>query len=110
MGILMTVWALFGVGITAGFAGAVAKEGVSKILDKEDSTPPDMTKIKRFLVMISIFLIVYLCLNAIMLIPVALGLCKGYQDLRETIILVDLLLAGLITCWLVKFRLKDYFE
>ena len=110
MGILMSVWALFGVGITAGFAGAVAKEGVSKILDKEDSTPPDMTKIKRFLVMISIFLIVYLCLNAIMLIPVALGLCKGYEDLRETIILVDLLLAGLITCWLVKFRLKDYFE
>ena len=105
----MTVWALFGIGLTAGVAGAVAKEGVSKILDKGDSTPPDMTKLKRFLVMISIFVIVYLCLTAIMLIPVALGLCKDYADLRDTIILIDLLLAGLITWWLMKYRLKYIF-
>ena len=101
------LWTLFGVGITTGFA---IKEGVFKRTNITDSDPADSTKLKRFLKILFTYLIVYLCLNLIVLIPVAFGLWKEYTDYRDIIILINLIIAGAITFYLVKYKLKNHFK
>ena len=110
MDILMILLATFGVGMGATFTGAAAKDGLDKISDTPEPKPEEKAKIKKFFKTTGLYLLLYACLNIITMIPIALGIYEEPKDTKDTIILINLILAGIITWYLVKYKFKEKFE
>lgn len=106
MDILMILLATLGVGMGVTFTGAAAKDGLDRISDTPEPKPEDKAKIKKFFKAIGLYLLLYACLNIITMIPIALGFYAEPKETKETIILINLILAGIMTWYLVKYKFK----
>ncbi len=108
MDILMIVVSVMGLGFLAVGSGAVAKDAATKIIAESDTkpNPKAVLNMRKFLRVLGIYLLVYVCLNIVTLLFFLLaGQIETLNSIRETIIECYLLLSLPLT-WLILRKQK----
>ena len=103
MDILMIVLSVMGLGFLTVGSGAVAKDVATKMIDESDTkpNPKAVLNLRKFLRVLGIYLLVYVCLNIVtLLVFLLIGQVETLYSIRETIIECNLLLSLPIT-WLI---------
>ena len=103
MDILMIVLSVMGLGFLTVGSGAVAKDAATKLFADSDTkpNPKAVLNLRKFLRVLGIYLLVYVCLNILILLFFLLtGQVETLYSIRETIIECNLLLSLPIT-WLI---------
>ena len=102
MDILMIVLSVMGLGFLTVGTGAVAKDA-SKLIAESDTKPNPKTvlNLRKFLRVLGIYLLVYVCLNIVTLLVFLLtGQEDALNSMRTTVVECNLLLSLPIT-WLI---------
>ena len=103
----MILLASLGVGYLTVGIGSIAKDALSKMSDEAGRDPVDTSKLKSFLVAISLYVIVYICLNGCtMIIAVIIGETHMSDSERSTIIYSNLLFSLPITWFILNKKKK----
>ena len=103
MDILMIILSVMGLGFLTVGSGAVAKDAATKLIAESDTTPNSkaVLNVRKFLRILGIFLLVYVCLNIVTLL---VFLLTGQEDtlnsLRKMLIECNLLISLPIT-WII---------
>lgn len=103
MDILMIILSVMGLGFLTVGPGAVAKDAATKLIAESDTTPNSkaVLNVRKFLRILGIFLLVYVCLNIVTLL---VFLLTGQEDtlnsLRKMLIECNLLISLPIT-WII---------
>ena len=108
MDILMIVLSVMGLGLLTVGSGAVAKDAATKPIAESDTkpNPKAVLNVRKFLRVLGIYLLVYVCLNILILLFFLLtAQVETLYSIRETIIECNLLLSLPIT-WLIIKRYK----
>ena len=103
MDILMIVLSVMGLGFLTVSSGVVAKDATTKLIADSDTkpNPTAVLNLRKFLRVLGIYLLVYVCLNILILLFFLLtGQVETLYSIRETIIECNLLLSLPIT-WLI---------
>ena len=103
MDILMIVLSVMGLGFLTVGSGAVAKNAATKLIAESDTKPnPNaVLNLRKFLRVVGIYLLVYVCLNILILLFFLLtGQVERLNCLRTMLIECNLLLSLPIT-WLI---------
>ena len=103
MDILMIVLSVMGLGFLTVSSGVVAKDATTKLSADSDTkpNPTAVLNLRKFLRVLGIYLLVYVCLNILILLFFLLtGQVETLYSIRETIIECNLLLSLPIT-WLI---------
>ena len=111
MDILMIVLSVMGLGFLTVGSGAVAKDVATKMIDESDTkpNPKAVLNLRKFLRVLGIYLLVYVCLNIVtLLVFLLIGQVERLNTLRTSLIECNLLLSLPIT-WLItqKRLLKE---
>ena len=112
MDILMIVLSVMGLGFLTVGSGAVAKDAATKLIAESDTKPNPKTvlNLRKFLRVLGIYLLVYVCLNIVTLLVILL---TGQEDvlnsMRPTVIEFNLLLSLPITWLIIKKRNSNHF-
>ena len=107
MDILMIVLSVMGLGFLTVGSGAVAKDAATKLIAESDTKPnPNaVLNLRKFLRVLGIYLLVYVCLNIVtLLVFLLIGQVEKLNSLRTTVIEFSLLLSLPITWLIVKKR------
>ncbi len=107
MDILMIVLSVMGLGFLTVGSGAVAKDATTKLIAESDTkpNPKAVLNLRKFLRVLGIYLLVYVCLNIVTLLVFLLtGQVDTLNSLRTTVIEFNLLLSLPITWLIVKKR------
>lgn len=103
MDILMIILSVMGLGFLTVGSGAVAKDAATKLIAESDTKPNSkaVLNVRKFLRILGIFLLVYVCLNIVTLL---VFLLTGQEDtlnsLRKMLIECNLLISLPIT-WII---------
>ena len=103
----MIVLSVMGLGFLTVGSGAVAKDAATKLIAESDTKPNPKAalNLKKFLRVLGIYLLVYVCLNIVtMLVFLLSGQVETLNSLRTTVIEFNLLLSLPITWLIVKKR------
>ena len=103
MDILMIVLSVMGLGFLTVGTGAVAKDAATKLIAESDTklNPKAVLNVRKFLRVLGIYLLVYVCLNILILLYFLLtGQVERLNTLRTSLIECNLLLSLPIT-WLI---------
>ena len=108
MDILMIILSVMGLGfLTVGF-GAVAKDAATKMIDESDTkpNPKAVLNVRKFLRVLGIYLLIYVCLNIVTLLLFLLaGQIETLSSIRKTLIECNLLFSLPMT-WLILKKKK----
>ena len=108
MDILMIVLSVMGLGFLTVGTGAVAKDAATKLIDESDTKPNPKTvlNLRKFLRVLGIYLLVYVCLNIVtLLVFLLIGQVEKLNSLRTMLIECNLLISIPIT-WLIIKRYR----
>ena len=108
MDILMIVLSVMGLGFLTVGTGAVAKDAASKLIAESDTKPNPKTvlNLRKFLRVLGIYLLVYVCLNIVtLLVFLLIGQVEKLNSLRSMLIECNLLLSLPITWLITKYGL-----
>ena len=108
MDILMIVLSVMGLGFLTVGSGVVAKDAATKLIDESDTKPNPKTvlNLRKFLRVLGIYLLVYVCLNILILLFFLLtGQVERLNTLRTSLIECNLLLSLPITWLITKYGL-----
>ena len=103
MDILMIVLSVMGLGFLTVGTGAVAKDAATKLIAESDTkpNPKAVLNLRKFLRVLGIYLLVYVCLNIVTLFVFLLtGQEDALNSMRTTVVECNLLLSLPIT-WLI---------
>ena len=112
MDILMIVLSVMGLGFLTVGSGAVAKDVATKMIDESDTkpNPKAVLNLRKFLRVLGIYLLVYVCLNIVtLLVFLLIGQVEKLNSLRTTVVECNLLLSLPITWQIVKRRNSNHF-
>ena len=112
MDILMIVLSVMGLGFLTVGTGALAKDAASKLIAESDTKPnPNaVLNLRKFLRVLGIYLLVYVCLNIVTLLVFLLtGQEDALNSMRTTVVECNLLLSLPITWLIVKRRNSNHF-
>ena len=108
MDILMIILSVMGLGFLTVGAGAVAKDAAAKLIAESDTkpNPKAILNLRKFLRVLGIYLLVYVCLNILILLFFLLtGQVERLNTLRTSLIECNLLLSLPITWLIIKYGL-----
>lgn len=111
MDILMIVLSVMGLGFLTVGTGAVAKDATTKLIAESDTkpNPKAVLNLRKFLRVLGIYLLVYVCLNIVTLLGFLLtGQVDTLNSLRTTVIEFNLLLSFPITWLIIKKRKSNH--
>ena len=103
MDILMIVLSVMGLGFLTVSSGVVAKDATTKLIADSDTkpNPTAVLNLRKFLRVLGIYLLVYVCLNIVTLLVFLLtGQEDALNSMRTTVVECNLLLSLPIT-WLI---------
>lgn len=112
MDILMIVLSVMGLGFLTVGTGAVAKDAATKLIAESDTkpNPKAVLNFRKFLRVLGIYLLVYVCLNIVVLLVFLLtGQENALNSMRTTVIDFNLLLSLPITWLIVKKQNSNHF-
>ena len=112
MDILMIVLSVMGLGFLTVGTGAVAKDAATKLIAESDTkpNPKAVLNLRKFLRVLGIYLLVYACLNIVVLLVFLLtGQENALNSMRTTVIDFNLLLPLPITWLIVKKQNSNHF-